>query len=198
MPHSRATRVLRGAAAAAVATFVALFSHVAGGGQPPSWLGVVAPLIIATMICTLLAGRTLNLARLSIGVGLSQVLFHTIFSFATGGAPATGSAHHGTAMTMPMPSAPHTGHDLAMWIGHGVAAIITIAALYFAERLISAVLGLARLITAWLRRIILPALPVTHSRVTRHIPAWQTTGHLPLGVYPRAVRRRGPPQLLAV
>src|SRR5699024_8570924 len=88
--RARHTRLLRGAAAGAFATFVALFSHVAGGGQAPTPLGVGVPLLLAVFVCVVLAGRKLSLVRLSASVGVSQTAFHWIFDAAASSTPSTG------------------------------------------------------------------------------------------------------------
>ena len=59
----RHQRSLRGIAAAVFATFVALASHMIGGGALPSAMGVVVPLVLSMLVCVLLAGRRLSLLQ---------------------------------------------------------------------------------------------------------------------------------------
>lgn len=102
---SRAPRLVRGASSASVATFVALLSHVAGGGQAPGLLGIAVPWILSLMVCTLLAGRTLSLLRLSFAVAGSQLLFHALFVLGTVSARAsavTGGHLHDHAAMAPL------------------------------------------------------------------------------------------------
>lgn len=92
---SRVSQPLRALAAASTATFVALFSHVIAGGAPPTLLGVVLPLLISLLVCSLLAGRTLSLTRVTLSVIASQALFHVSFvlSALLAGTPLS-HAHH--------------------------------------------------------------------------------------------------------
>ncbi|MEF2978740.1 hypothetical protein [Subtercola sp. YIM 133946] len=119
---SRAARTLRGLGAAGVAVFVAAFSHVAGGGSAPGSVGLLLALAFSAVVCVLLAGKTLSLLRLSIGVGLSQLALHLLFSVGTPvggiGARATGMAGMtGTANTTSMPGMGSMGS-----MGHGSGA----------------------------------------------------------------------------
>ncbi len=91
--HDRGTRVARGAAAAAVATFVALLSHVSGGGEVPGILGIVVPLALSFVACTALAGRRTSALRLGLAVAVSQVLFHTLFVLGSYRPGAEGHVH---------------------------------------------------------------------------------------------------------
>ncbi|MEV8024602.1 hypothetical protein [Microbacterium sp. NPDC080220] len=77
MRPSRPSRVARGEAAASLATWAALLSHVAAGGAMPGWLGVAVPLVLSFAFCTALAGRHLSVVRLAVAVTASQLLFHT-------------------------------------------------------------------------------------------------------------------------
>lgn len=83
---SRGGAIARGSAAAALATAVALCSHVLAGGAVPHLLGVVVPFALAVPACTLLAQWRPALPRLGSSVAVSQLLFHTLFSL--GAAPA--------------------------------------------------------------------------------------------------------------
>jgi hypothetical protein len=85
-------RFARGSAAALVATFVALFSHMAGGGPTPPFLGVAVPLFFSLVICTILAGLRSSLLRLTVSVGLSQLCFHWVFSAAAVAQAVSGGA----------------------------------------------------------------------------------------------------------
>lgn len=161
MRESRAPRVARGAAAASVATFIALLSHVAAGGGMPGWLGVAVPWVLSLMVCTMLAGRRLSLVRLSIGVTLSQALFHTLFvlGFVSGsGAASVAHHHHHGPLVLPPLVAGETvamiQADAVMWVAHAVAAVVTIAALYRGERAVARLRTLADEARGWARRTI--------------------------------------------
>lgn len=101
-------RLVRGGAAGAVATFIALFSHVAAGGPPPVLLGVVLPLVFAIFVSVVLAGRTLSLTRLSASVGLSQAAFHWIFDAASSAPTGVGRAQAAAAAALD----PHAHHGV--------------------------------------------------------------------------------------
>lgn len=206
MRRSRASRALRGLIGASIATFVALLSHVAAGGAMPGWIGIGLPWVLSVMVCTLLAGRSLSLVRLSIGVALSQLLFHFLFIFGfiarsgAAGAAQSAHAHHGlgtpgTLTLTPVSTMPidaFTG-DAAMWISHGIAAIITITALYRGERAVLRLREIARSIAAWAARTLgITALPapvrlarLRATRISLRAPS--------AGPALSSLQRRGPP-----
>ena len=199
---SRGPRALRGVLAASVASFVALLSHVAGGGAMPGWVGIVVPWVLAVTVCTLLAGRTLSLWRLSLAVIASQFLFHGLFILGMFGAPAEPSpallSHHvAAAATTALPGLPQA--DLAMWLGHALAAAATTAALYRGERAIRRLLSLAAQIVHAVRRRV-AAFAVGITRVPRRTVPGAVDAHdlAPLGWDPSSVARRGPPLPLSV
>ena len=133
----------------------------------PGILGLVVPWLLSLMICVLLAGRSLSLARLSVSVAVSQLLFHLLFVLGTITPSATSSPHvHGAPLVLP----PSTGipeaviADGSMWLGHGVAALLTILALHRGERLALALRQLAAQAVRWVQRridavIVRPGLP---------------------------------------
>lgn len=208
--HARGVRALRGALAALSATFVALMSHVAGGGQLPDVLGIVVPLVLSMPVCMAWSGR-LSLFGLSASVMASQLFFHLLFMLGTpagSGAASSGSGlhagHHG--MVAPVASAQAVGHvaepahaDAAMWTWHAVAAVVTIVVLYRGELMLLRLRDLAVRIAAWLLRgravvedvgsFALPALPRVVAAAFR-----------PLHPGPQLspLRRRGPPAPHAV
>jgi len=197
MPHSRAVRALRGFSAAAVATFVALLSHVAGGGDVPGLLGILVPLVLATTVCTLLAGRRLSLVRLAISVAVSQLLFHSLFVLGASDQPTlTTTGHHaGSMLSMSAETSTHLHTMPSMWVGHVVAAVVTTLAIFFAERMIYAVLEIARRLRAWASRLVSVVVLAVATR-RRPAAAWFAISRLPWGVFPSSLSRRGPPSVL--
>lgn len=150
MGTTGARRVARGSAAAAVSTFVALLSHVAGGGAVPATIGVLVPLVLSVAVCTVLAGRRLPLARLTASVVASQALFHTLFVLGSAGGvsaaagPTTGVGHvHSVVLT----STPEHAHSSGpgMWAAHAVAAALTIVALRRGELATARLLQIGRI-----------------------------------------------------
>lgn len=179
--RTRGARALRGGLAAVSATFVALMSHVAGGGEMPGLLGVVVPLVLSLPVCMAWSGR-LSLAGLSASVVASQLFFHALFMLGTPAqdrpASAASGAHagHEGMMTPTMPPPPAAGQavemapaDLTMWLSHGLAAVVTIVVLYRGELMLLRLRELAVRAAAWLLggravvdhvgSFVLPALP---------------------------------------
>jgi hypothetical protein len=194
MTLSRPARVARGALAAGTATFTALLSHLAGGGVIPGWLGIAVPLLLATMVCTLLTGRRVSIVRLGIGVGVSQVLFH--FLFVLGTIAPSGQAvvaHHAGTPLMPPASEPMHEHLApTMWVGHAVAAVVTTLALWSGERLAAVLRMLAGRVVAWLRRLVHEL--ITSVRAPRRaVRAVGRPSHAPLSRHASSLSRRGPP-----
>lgn len=202
MSRSRATRVIRACVAASIATFVALFSHVAAGGAMPQWLGIAVPWVLSLAVCTVLAGRSLSLMRLSIAVVISQMLFHVLFVLGAGTsadapAAATGHVHGVPALDLSTGTAPIAA-DLSMWLAHLVAAALTVTALYRGERLVVGLGVLAREMLAWVRRRILPGqiqLPEVADRPGLVSAPAATMRSARIATL---VRRRGPPLSFAV
>lgn len=206
---SRQVRVVRGVAAAAVATFVALFSHMIGGGEVPSLLGVLVPLVASMWPAVFLAGRRLSLWRLSMTVAISQALFHFLFvlgAVPSSAAPLTSQGHagHGAMMVSPVvalsssPAAVGAHSDPLMWLSHGVAALVTIVLLYRGERTLIRLRELATQMVEWLRtRFVLVPVPAFHRSLLRPLACWEDDARATrLELTP--LLRRGPPLLQAV
>lgn len=202
---SRLPHLVRGSSAAAIATFAALFSHVVGGGEMPGLLGVAVPLLLSLMLCILLAGRKLALARLSASVIASQTLFHTLFVLGTqntGAAPQSNMPadhHHGHEMMQMPAGSEHTmtlvHGDLTMWVSHFIGAAITVFFLYRGEQVIHRLLALGERFVAWVRhRLAVPLrLPVSSSAPARGLVA-ETSGWTVLSqIHVSTLSRRGPP-----
>jgi hypothetical protein len=152
---SRKPAVVRGFAASTLAIFVALAGHVSGGGQMPGPLGIVVPWVFAFMISVLLAGRRLSLTRLSLSVVVSQFLFHVLFVLGTTTPSGVAIPHvHGAPLVLPpLPIVPDAASaDAAMWLGHAIAAAVTVAVLHRGERLLLSLRDLALLLVRWVRR----------------------------------------------
>lgn len=170
---SRGARVVRGLVVASLSVVVAAFSHVVGGGAAPGALGTILALAFAILACTALGSRALSPVRLSLSVALSQFVFHVLFSLGST-VPAGAAAHSsagmlgmvmsgGQTVTLPDLAAPgavpaEAMSDARMWLGHAVAAAITVALLLRGER---SLLTLLRLGGSRLTRlaVIVDALP---------------------------------------
>lgn len=194
MASTRLTRLARGSSAAALATFVALLGHVIAGGELPGPMGVVAPLVLSITICTFVAGLSLSVWRVSASVVISQALFHALFVLGTGSTSVGG--HHLHALTLPVGNAASlvTDDRSPMWLGHGAAALVTIAALYFGERLLDAVAGVAERFAGWVMRGIRTGIaPVPLPLRVPSSPSGAPAGRSLALVDLSAGSRRGPP-----
>ena len=158
MTPTRKPAVVRGFAAASLATFAALAGHVTGGGQMPGPLGIAVPWVLSFMICVLLAGRKLSVIRLSASVVVSQLLFHVLFVLGTVSPSGIAMPHvHRAPLVLPVgPAGSGVAEavvaDSSMWFGHALAAIVTVVVAYRGERLLLALRALAVQAVRWVRR----------------------------------------------
>lgn len=200
MSSARSAQTLRGLAAAAFSTFVALFSHIAGGGEMPRIIGVTVPLVLSAFICVLLAGRRLSLFRLTLSVLASQFLFHTLFVVGTpygASPPPLVNAHalHGAPIEwastlVPLSHGAHSG--AGMWLAHGIAALITVVVIHRAEVLFTAISAVKEFVLAQLAPEVL-VVDTTLVRNAHTVVRKEPPFLHPLGVYPSTTTLRGPP-----
>ncbi|GIG34934.1 hypothetical protein [Cellulomonas pakistanensis] len=185
--------------ASGVATFAALMSHVLGGGAVPGPLGIVLPLVLATPVCLVLAQVRLGWLRLACSVGISQLLFHTLFSLGAVGraAPAADGAHQHAGATTLVPDADamaHSGHASgSMWLAHAGAAVVTVLALRHGEAALARVVAAVRRAAHRVLVVRVPALPVLpHAPAAplRDEHAWRPVARV---LTSASVVRRGPP-----
>jgi len=197
---TRSARVARGLIAAGFATFVAALFHVAGGGLPPSAVALTLSLVFSGLGCIVLAGKRSTLWRSASSVALSQFLFHALFSLSPSAhfAGATGHLHPGSHLTMVTDGAaatPMSGMSISgswMWLAHAAAALLTLAALRYGERVFVAVseftaFSLRRLLTA----VAVVDVPVAQAPVET-VPVILPDRTVVLG----RLRHRGPPALM--
>ncbi len=214
MPTLRQQRSLRAGAAASLATFVALLSHVVAGGSRPSALGILLPWALALLIALAVVGRRLSFARLGAAVAGAQSAFHAMF--ALGVVPSAGSAWdtpggsgshaaHGLlaghmslpASVSPLDTVAAAVPDGAMLGAHALAAVATTFLLHRGERVLGLLGELARRLAIRVRAVACEIMPPAHTPIgARLIPA-------DLGVRRRrplvaGPARRGPPVLLAL
>jgi hypothetical protein len=201
MSSARASRVLRGSVAAAFSTFVALLSHVTGGGSAPGAVGVAVPLALSVLVCVALAGRRLTLPRIVLSVAASQFLFHTLFvlgssSGVSGSSPAGHAGHAGAvelSVTAGHPASHTTG---AMWAAHVVAAAVTIAMLRQGDAALTRLAEIALFVAHAVVRVLALLAPAIFPR-----PATATVDAVVRPLRERLaigdVSRRGPPALPA-
>lgn len=165
-------RLVRGWAAAVVATLLAAGSHTLAGSTAPGHDAGPVPVVwiltlaLAGPLCTALAGRTLSWWRLWSAVGSSQLIFHWLYSQSAtlpghaglSGLPAH-AAHAGPAdQAFPATAAPGLGAgplpapealptadhtSLAMVAAHVLAAVATVLLLRRGEAMAARVVDLA-------------------------------------------------------
>lgn len=189
----RSARAVRGAIAAAAATFAVTVTHsIAAGMLPSSWAMAVA-FVAATLVCVACSGRRLSWWRLSGAVAVSQAFFHVLLAAdfggsSIGGSPALGHAHQLGEVTAPVAShAVIAGIAPAMWIAHAVAAVLTVLVIGFGERSVAALVRLARRSFRALRPV--NALPSPRADVAMS----PSVRRAPQSPVLSVVRRRGPP-----
>jgi len=204
----RIVRVSRGVLAAVFSTFIALASHVLAGGDVPGLLGIVVPLVFATSSCIALAGLRKSWLRLSVSVGLSQLLFHTLFVIGASSSMSVtvsggsgGHAGHGADQALMIvgtagTSMSHGSHPAAgMMAAHGAAALITVVTLQRGEAVLNRLLRLtgrlvAVLLVPVVHVLVLPVHPL--SALSSLEGSWRPS---PLPVVATGTVRRGPPAL---
>lgn len=186
---SRWGRVARGGAAAGFATLTAAVSHTLAGGIPPTMFGMLVSLFLGATVSTVLTGRTLSILRLGLSMGVSQVLFHALFS---GLGTPTIVNHEHTATTL---SAIAPTHDHgAMWAAHVIAGVVTLVVFRFAER---AYWGLGERARRLITRLVGRLAPVAILRVRMLAPAFPLVPVLGAR-HVSPMRYRGPPREVAV
>ncbi len=199
---TRWARVCRGMLASTTAIFVAALFHVAGGGAAPGPVALALSLTFATLGSIALTARRLSLWRLVAAVGLSQFLFHALFSLGEGGARFTapaGMTHMHTGMQLVMATgampAAH-GSELApsMWLTHATAVLITVVALRFGEQAFWGLFQTARVRVARAAGRLV-AIPVPVRSAVVPVAAAEPARLRDLGLPLARLRHRGPPAL---
>lgn len=201
MTPSRKPAVVRGFAAASLATFAALAGHVTGGGQMPGLLGILVPWIFSFMVCMLLAGRKLSAIRLSISVAISQILFHVLFVLGTITPSGQAVSHvHGAPLVLPASTGMTEAvvADGTMWGGHLLAAVVTVAIAHRGERMLLALRALAIQVVLWVRRRVDSVLGLPEVLDARDLAlAWDRTRPLESRIL-ATLRGRAPPVACAI
>lgn len=216
MRDVRWIRLGRGAAAATVATAVALSGHLLGGGAMPTLIGIALPWWLAVSVAVIGVGRGPSLGRVVAVIGASQILFHLLFRI---GLPASGPGrlvdppgahlHHGGGPTpagafverMPLADAAlahhaaHHGLTGPMLAGHVLAVIVTALLLHRGELLVRRALGVAVAALRVITSVAGPQLAVPVLELPRRAGD-ELLAPMPgrmLAVLRRALGRRGPP-----
>ena len=179
----------------------------------PTLMGIAVPLALSALVCVLLAGRKLSLPRLSVSVGISQTLFHSLFSVFTpthtmtgpmtaldrqamqhagmghdpGSAMASMSSMGGSGAMM------HSHASPQMMLMHVIAGIVTIAVIYWAEALPARLSEFARRVIDAIVPVLVTIRPLPERpRLTVAITILAPHA---LTILRSPVLRRGPPHL---
>lgn len=203
---SRGLRVVRGLVVATLSVTIAAFSHVAGGGMEPGVLGTVLALAFAILASIALSARAVSVVPLAISVGLSQVVFHLLFSLGAD-LPASAAGTHVGMLGMVMSGGatatlPDLGgstvhamegmSDARMWAGHLAAAVLTTLLLLHGERALLTVVRLAVARLAVVVRVLVAAPPVLAHSVAAAVGD-RSGIRCPLDVLLASRPHRGPP-----
>ncbi|PQZ96395.1 hypothetical protein CQ018_03840 [Arthrobacter sp. MYb227] len=201
-------RIMRGWIGALICTCLAAASHTLADGVAPPLVIVGLVLAISGVICTALAAATFSLLRTALAVLLSQGLYHLVFGLfghhASGGHVRSigGTGVHANH-TMALSIEPSLGlsPDLGasdghlMVASHLVAAVLTIATLRKGE--LAAATLLDSILLCIPRRILYARIWQPSSPRSTPVPA-SPAGIIRFDFLFPALRRRGPPVILAI
>lgn len=201
---SKSRALARGWCAALAVTTPAALSHGLADGHTVSLLPFAIALLASAFVCVPLVGRRVSKRRMGAAVLLSQGFFHALFAIAGHGvaAPSHGQGthlHHGAALDSAAIQAiaeqaqPVAQPSLAMLIGHITATLLTLAALWYAERVVRA-LGAAA--DAALRALITLCAPLRGIDAAPLLTVRAASAGWPTSRIPRIGGLRGPPVLL--
>jgi hypothetical protein len=184
--------VARGWVVGVISTAAAALSHAVAGGGTPSPLALTVGVVFGGMLGTFALSARPSLPRLTVAVGITQLVFHVVFSTLGSAAPVAGHVH-GAVLLAPETTHAHVDSPL-MWLSHAAAGILSLGLLRHAER---AVWNLLRGI---LRRVSAPFRAAGVAAVApRRIPAPRTDSPARLlgRILISGVSRRGPPLSVA-
>ncbi|MGE3194410.1 MAG: hypothetical protein AB7K08_13200 [Microbacteriaceae bacterium] len=149
--NPRATRLARGSAVGVIATAAAALSHAVAGGGTPSALALAVGVVFGGMLGTFSLSARPSLPRLTVAVGVTQLVFHMVFSTLGSAAPVEGHVHGAVVLAQ---ATPHTHVDSPlMWLSHAAAGILTLVFLRRAEQ------AAWQLVRGFVRRIAAPFRP---------------------------------------
>lgn len=196
---NRATQLARGATTAAIALFLAAFSHGIAAGEAPGGVGLVFAALVALAASVAFVGRRVTPIRVALAVIVSQGAFHLLFGLGAGGGDlvVSGTGHHQvvTVVEGTAPASAHAAHsDVVMLIAHALAAVLTIAYLLAAEAAVWRALmrSTRRLVSRLTGAIPTPVV------VTVSLSAFDATPVLPRSrLFDSGLHSRGPPVLPA-
>lgn len=193
MRRTASARGLRGVAAGALTTFLALLFHVLGGGAAPGALPVGLCLLATVWVSVLIGRRRPSLPLLVAAVTVSQLVLHTAFALATGSAAVVETGGHQGHVGASLAVA-HGHAGQSMWLAHAVAGVLTVAAIRRGEAMLRRIAKAAGIAVAALLRLALP-LPAPLRRPARPAPVLAVASLPASRPFGSVVVRRGPPAL---
>jgi hypothetical protein len=171
-------------------------------GRLTSPAAIALTLALSTLLCIALAGRAHSLWRTAAAVGVSQVLFHGIFSRVLASGTVVLSPHAGHD-GVPSPvsavvagTAGHTAHPSWMWLAHAAAALLTVAALRYSESALRSVASATSLFFAPLVEAGY-LQPVPQLRRSPRVGCARTVVPIDRTALFSVLRHRGPPRAQA-
>jgi hypothetical protein len=195
-----AARFVRGWFCAALATLLAAASHVLAGGTVP-FLAAALSVSVGALVCVVLAGRRLTLARAASGVAVSQLAFHSLFEvFANtpGSSPALTPHQHeigasvASAATHIQPTTMTSGAEASMLLSHLVAGLLTVVIVRHGENVWWALLAILTATVTVVFRLV--TLCPVGGAFPRTLASPAVAGLLKLLHCGTRLRLRGPPQ----
>lgn len=211
MNRSRSFLLLQALAGTLFAVMIAAMSHGLGGDAAPSLLTLVLTLAVALPIVALLQRVHARLPRQIVTIGLSQIVFHTLFWLnpGDGATSASGQSHHLTHLVVTLPSASGFSNapgaqtmDMTFAGGmiwaHVTAAILTLAMWRYGDSLTGAIAQTVTFRLRWLNdratTVVAVVLEVADLRLTANSGISSILRHRLLSV---GLRHRGPPPRFA-
>jgi hypothetical protein len=200
--ETRWARFTRGWLVAVFSTLVAGASHTMAGGVAPSGVALLIATAFAAITCIALTGTRVSFPRVTVSVLLSQVAFHSLFATLSVGttvsiADAAAHDHAATTLVIPAASGAAAHHESpAMWLGHTLAAALTIVALRYGEAAFWRLRALGRLF-AFTALASMPSVPVLPRGIRRPVATRRPARPNPSADVRLSRGLRGPPVFAA-
>ncbi|MGO3151870.1 MAG: hypothetical protein ACTIJJ_04495 [Galactobacter sp.] len=184
-------------AASGVAVALAVLTHVLAGGHTPNPVLVAVTWALGAVVALPFATRKPSGARLAGLLLPAQLIYHLAFGGTHVGSHHTTGHLHGAELTAALSPTTHGGAGNEMLLAHLASALLSVAAIRYAERSLDVVRELANhladVVCRLARAARMPLVPATRRRawVANRTPAVLTAVALP-----GPVSRRGPPVFL--
>lgn len=187
---------MRGTAVAAFATFVASFAHTLGGGSAPGPIAVMVALAFSVPLAVVLTGARVRLLRTALAAVIAQAAVHLTYAMGTAApldsSPSAGRHHDAVQLLPALPVATVDHGHAWMPLAHLAAAILTLAALMLADRVLEA---FGRAVRMLVQR--LTVIPAPIAAPALHVPADAARPRLVAVLLASGLGSRGPPVELA-